>query len=299
MILNDLNNKKLLDVSYPWVVPNTQYLTLMGSVCYGVSNDMSDVDLYGFTIPPKDMIFPHLRGHIEGFGQQIQRFEQFQQHHIKYTVENGTEREYDISIYNIVRYFQLAMENNPNILDSLFTPFSAIYHITPVGTLVRENRKLFLHKGAWYKYKGYAFAQMNKLKTSTPIGKRKETVETYGFDVKFAYHVVRLLQEIEIILTEHDLDITRNAEQLKAIRRGEWTIDEITSYFIKKESELETLYTSSTLRHKPDEKAIKDLLVTCLEQHYGDMGECLTNPDEVIEALNKIQDIINQTKSRL
>ena len=47
-----------------------QYLTLMGSQAYGVANtgdkeQMSDWDIYGFCIPYKDMIFPHLRGEIE------------------------------------------------------------------------------------------------------------------------------------------------------------------------------------------------------------------------------------------
>ena len=29
-----------------------------------------------------------------------------------------------------------------------------------VGNLVREKRKLFLHKGAWPKFKGYAYSQL-------------------------------------------------------------------------------------------------------------------------------------------
>ena len=74
----------------PRFVPaNTHYETIMGSVAYGVSSDTSDMDVYGFCIPTKEVIFPHLAGQIEGFGRQRQAFEQFQQHHIQCPDELG------------------------------------------------------------------------------------------------------------------------------------------------------------------------------------------------------------------
>jgi predicted nucleotidyltransferase len=54
----------------------------MGSQAYGVNTDTSDLDIYGVCIPPKEMIFPHLAGEIPGFGQQIQRFEMWQEHKV-------------------------------------------------------------------------------------------------------------------------------------------------------------------------------------------------------------------------
>lgn len=59
-----------------WLPDNLIYLTMMGSVAYGVSSDTSDMDVYGLCIPPKEDIFPHLQGIIPGFGRQQQRFEQ-------------------------------------------------------------------------------------------------------------------------------------------------------------------------------------------------------------------------------
>ena len=43
-----------------WLPGNVQYETIMGSVAYGVASDTSDVDVYGWAIPMKDDIFPHL-----------------------------------------------------------------------------------------------------------------------------------------------------------------------------------------------------------------------------------------------
>lgn len=149
------------------VVNQTQYEVMMGSVAYGVSNVISDVDIYGFCIPNKKIIFPHLDGEIFGFGRQKKRFEQYQQHHIK---DPSNDKEYDIVIYNIVKYFSLCMKNNPNMLDSLFVPRRCCLHVTQIGNIVRENRRLFLHKGAWFKYKGYAYSQLHKAKSSNPRG---------------------------------------------------------------------------------------------------------------------------------
>lgn len=112
-------------------------------------------------------------------------------------------------------------------------------------------------------------------KTMLQHGKRGERVKIDGFDLKFCYHLVRLLDEVEQILTEHDIDLERNREQLKSIRRGEWPLARIEQYFESKERELETLYSTSKLQHSPDEAAIKELLLACLEHHYGNISSCV------------------------
>jgi predicted nucleotidyltransferase len=139
----------------------------MGSVAYGVAGDSSDTDIYGFCIPLRETVFPHLAGEIAGFGRQKKGFEQYQQHGI---VCKDSGKTYDITIYNIVKYFSLCMENNPNMIDSLFTPINCVLHTTQIGNMVRDARKDFLHKGSWPKFKGYAWSQLAKLKTKCPEG---------------------------------------------------------------------------------------------------------------------------------
>jgi predicted nucleotidyltransferase len=276
------------------VLDGIQYEVLMGSVAYGVSNDTSDMDVYGFSIPPKEMVFPHLAGEIQGFGRQKKKFEQYQQHHV-YRQDN--KKEYDLSIYSIVKYFQLCMDNNPNMIDSLFVPQRCVLYCSKIGNMVRERRRDFLHKGSWHKFKGYSFSQVNKMKTKNPDGKRKEIVEKYGYDLKFAYHTVRLLNEVEQIMMEHDLDLQRNREQLKAIRRGEWTLDQVEQYFDEKERALEDLYIKSTLPYKPDEKKIKQLLFDCLEEHYGSLQGAVVQDAQVDQLVNEIEEILVRYKN--
>ncbi|MEM7033402.1 MAG: nucleotidyltransferase domain-containing protein [Chloroflexota bacterium] len=198
--------KKQLISPPKWLPNNVHYLVMMGSIAYGASNDSSDMDVYGFCIPPKSTVFPHLAGEIPGFGTQKKRFEQWQEHHIFDAEEKGGQgREYDLSIYSIVKYFNLVMQNNPNMVDSLFVPPHCVLYQTQIGQLVRENRQLFLHKGAWHKYKGYAYSQLNKMQNKKSEGKRRDLVKQYGYDVKFAYHLVRLLLEVEEILETGNL----------------------------------------------------------------------------------------------
>lgn len=276
-----------------WLSANVMYLTIMGSTAYGVSTDESDFDVYGFCVPRKDLVFPHLAGEIPGFGKQVKRFEQYQEHHIWAQQElGGKGRNYDIAVYSIVKFFQLCMDNNPNMVDALFTPARCVLTRTPVWELVRQNRQLFLHKGCFHKFRGYAYAQLHKMKSKNSEGKRKALVEKFGYDVKFAYHVVRLSLECEQILEECTLDLERNREILKSVRRGEWSIEQIEDWFAQKEGHLDNLYHSSPLPHSPNEDAIKALLLDCLSMHYGSLGNMITLPDRYEKAVRQIQSII-------
>lgn len=274
-----------------------QYEVVMGSIVYGVAEDYSDMDVYGFAIPPRDFLFPHLRGEIPGFDDAGPLFDQFQQHHmVDKDALGGKGREYDLTIYSITKYFKLLLENNPNIIDSLFVPRHCVLYSTAVGEMVREKRHFFLHKGCWMTFKGYAYSQMHKMRTKVPEGKRQDLIQEFGYDVKFAYHVVRLLNEVEQIMLEHNIELDRNKEQLKAIRRGEWTLEQVEDYFSKKESELESVYLKSSLPTRPNQQDVKKLLLECLEHHYGSLTECVHNISEAEQTLNEIEKIIRNRK---
>lgn len=274
-----------------FVAGSVQYETIMGSMAYGVSSDNSDFDVYGFCMPPKDYIFPHLDGKIPGFSTQVQSFDQYQEHHVN---EKDHGHVYDLNIYSIIKYFRLCMDNNPNMIDSLFTAQNMVLSQTKIAQMVRDERKTFLHKGSWHKFKGYAYGQMHKMKIKDPdpSSKRYDMVMKHGYDVKFAYHVVRLLDEVEQILTEGDIDLMRNREQLKSIRRGEWKMEDIERHFVEKEKALEKVYSESKLRYSPDEPAITRLLINCLEEHYGDLSSAVVVVDPAMEILKKVKELV-------
>lgn len=114
---------------------------------------------------------------------------------------------------------------------------------------------------------------------------RMSGLAIHNLDVKFSYHLVRLLLEAEQIANEHTLDIERNREVLKTIRNGEWTLDQLTKWFDSKVIQIEDYYAKSTLRNTPDEDAIKKVLIECLEMTYGD-----------ISSLAKIENVRSDSK---
>jgi predicted nucleotidyltransferase len=294
-ITQKLNDSGLINPP-SFLASNLHYEVMMGSVAYGVSSDVSDLDAYGFCIPSKEILFPHLAGYIEGFGKNKRVFENYVQHGI---IREDKQQTVDLCIYNITKYFQLCMENNPNMIDSLFVPQNCILHITSVGNLVRENRKKFLHKGCWHKFKGYAYSQLHKMSSKNPIGKRKEIVEKYGFDVKFAYHVIRLLSQVEQILEHGDLDLQEKGrrEHMKAIRNGEVSEKDIRDWASDKEKYLENLYSNSKLPYGPNEDDIRGILLNCLESHYGSLSNCLVQQDKYSRVFYKIKGLIDSVSN--
>lgn len=284
---------KLIDqnvLQAPSYVKNTHYEVITGSYAYNVSQDTSDIDIYGWCIPNKEIVFPHLQGKIANFDETFERFDQLQRHHI-----NWNAKEYDVTIFNIVKYFQLCMDNNPNMIDTLYVPEHCVIHSSDIGRKVRLHRSWFLHKGCFHKLRGYAFSQLKKAKEKNPEGKRKAIVDKYGFDVKFASHVVRLSDECEQLLTQGDMDVTRSCEMQKAIRRGEMPLADIEKWFHAKELELEKLYHNTTaLPYSPDVDRLRTLLLECLEDWYGSIDHMVEKKTNADKTLSQIKSMLDQ-----
>lgn len=293
MILDNLYKQKLIHPP-KWLPANTHYLAIVGSESYGANTNTSDKDIQGICIPAKEDIFPHLRGEILDFGTQKQRFNVWQEHHI---VDPGSQIEYDFSIYSIVKFFQLAMENNPNILDVISVPTRCIIHATAIGQMIRDNRKLFYHAGCFDKFRGYAFSQIAKLDkgANRTNEKRAADIEKHGYDTKFLMHVVRLALECEQLLLTGELILDRDSQTLLSIRRGDWSLEDGKQWWAEKERALEVAYTNcKVLPHVPNEDAIKQLLLDCIEHHYGSLSSAITVQPELNKLLDDLKGIVNR-----
>lgn len=300
-----LMEKGLAKSAPPWLATNVHYETIMGSHAYGVADTTvrdkpADFDVYGFAIPPKEMIFKHLTGWIPGFGPEPQGFEQWQKHHmLDQDALQGRGKEWDLQIFGIVKFFELCRTNNPNMIDSLFTPENCVVHCTNVGQMVRDNRRLFLSKLCWKKFRGYAQSQLKKMNDKNPIGKRKEIIDKHGYDVKFAYHIIRLFDEAEQILLEGELDLQRAREPMKAIRRGDWTAQEVRNWAMKKEVVLEEAYTKCKLPENPPVEPLRRLLFNCLEEHYGSLDGCVEDVDWALAVLREIDGVMASHREKI
>ena len=262
---------------------------ITGSEAYGMSGGSSDQDVIAVTIPPAEIVFPHMLGRVAGFGVAPPNFEVQQVHHLSLH-----DKQYDISAYSIVKFFQLAMENNPNILDVLFSPQRCILYTTQIGALIVENRHLFVHKGLMYKFMGYAAAQEKRLRS----GGRPHLVEKYGFDTKYASHIVRLSLQCEQFMTSGTVNLEANSEILKAIRAGEWTLQRCIDFRLSKEKEMLELYNSDKcpLPYSPEFTKLNDLLKKCLELQYGSMQKYEVSDEErvMIQRYKEIEAIVKR-----
>lgn len=310
------------------LVMNESDLTILleckvGSQAYGTSTPTSDTDYKGFCIAPLRYYF--------GF---LQKFEQLESH------------DPDRVIYNVIKFFDLAANGNPNILDVLFCDESNIISVNDLGQHVLENRDLFLSKKVRHTFGGYAHAQLKRLQShrgwlfnpieteptrsnyglsdyrtwsATDMGvlekqesknpeafaesmaretldlfyrereynsarrkweqfqnwktnrnpARSELEAKFGLDTKHAAHLVRLLRMgVEILSGKGVLVKRPDAEELLAIRNGAWTYEQLVEYAESLDSQLDTLYKTTTLPHEPPREKLDSLLRSILCDHF-------------------------------
>lgn len=123
-----------------WIHSNTIFFTRHGSKAFGTNIETSDDDFKGVCIPPKNYFF--------GF-DKFEQVESFKP---------------DIVIYDIRKFFKLAADCNPSIIEVLFTDESDHMIVTPLGRELLDNKNMFLSKKVKFTYSGYAISQLQRVK---------------------------------------------------------------------------------------------------------------------------------------
>ena len=98
------------------------------------------------------------------------------------------------------------------------------------------------------------------------------------FDTKHGAHLVRLLKMCREILTLGEVNVWRggrDADDLLAIRNGEWTYEQVVAWAEKEDAELDTLYRSKeyVVPKEPDRNAIDALCVELVEEALANNGK--------------------------
>ena len=142
---------------------HTILLVLSGSRAYGTQTETSDVDVKGVVIPPV--------AYRDGFLHNFEQADKPGSMSVFYDCLNDEEKaladkgEYEGSVYEIRKFFKLAADGNPNILDVLFCRDQDVRYITPLGKILRDNRKKFLSTRCRWTFAGYAKAQLKRIET--------------------------------------------------------------------------------------------------------------------------------------
>ena len=236
-----------------FILDNLIYLTIGGSRIYGAQGPKSDEDLYAVSVPSINAALPMMDGHIPGFGRPAKPWLQWQYHANKK----------DYSCYSVVRFLDLCMNGNPNIIELLFSKEEHILKINEHGELLRQRRNMFITKRIFPKFIGFA------------VSKRKSMFKytddpNMPYNTKDAYHSARLLLELNQIMDTGTIrDLTKDADLLIRIREGREDA-ESTEIMIDMLLEKARVFekTSTDLPNEPNEPYIRGMLVDILEDTW-------------------------------
>ena len=101
--------------------------------------------------------------------------------------------------------------------------------------------------------------------------KRKAMVRKYQYDVKNAAHLIRLLRMGSEFITSGSLQVfrTTDADELKVIKRGGWTLDQVKAEAERLFSGVEVARAKSPLPLTPDSVAANELLISLHRRFLG------------------------------
>lgn len=139
-----------------WLVPNLCFITISGSQSYGMNTENSDLDIKGITLPPKSV----RENLFHRFDQAINNIEI--ENKWGY-LRNPKNPKFESTIYSLQKFFQLAAQCNPNIIELLWVDEKDILFKSKIGEKLVENRELFLSTKTKWTFQGYSFAQFAKI----------------------------------------------------------------------------------------------------------------------------------------
>jgi hypothetical protein len=207
----------------------------------------------------------------------LQRYEQ-------YIYRTATERtgdpnepsqpgDLDLTVFSLRKWLRLALAGNPTVLLPLFAPEHEIVTITDLGRELRDRTDMIVSRQAGERFAGYLRQQRQRMLDGTVAKRvnRPELVAKYGFDTKFASHMVRLgLQGVELLETGR---ITLPVPEpwrtwIVDLRQGLHTQREALDVAEGLEQQLLRLADTSDLPERPDAARADQWLMSVYERAW-------------------------------
>lgn len=253
---------------------NTILRGVVGSTVHGTSlSGVSDRDEMAICIEPPERV------------AGLREFEQVIQRDRPQGVRSQA-GDLDLVTYGLRKWIRLALKGNPSVLLLLFVPpdqlrcaVGSTWEMVRAARYGQELRDLawaFASKRAAAPFMGYMQQQRERLvgERGQKRVTRAELVEAYGFDVKYASHIIRLgYQGIEYLTTGRmTLPMpTAQRDDVLAVRRGEWSLDKVLTRSGELEREIKDLAVSSPLPDEPDTEVIETWLLSVYERAWADL----------------------------
>lgn len=145
--------------------------------------------------------------------------------------------------------------------DALMAQGKEIEMTKEILTLFVREKQYSAAKENWDKYENWK---------KTRNEARSSLEAQFGYDTKHAGHLVRLMRMCREILRDGKVIVRRpDAEELLAIRRGEWTYDQVIEHAEALDVECAELYKTSTLPKTADREAIDDIVISMTERYLA------------------------------
>lgn len=216
---------------------------------------------------------PALAGDIDHMGVRIESFEESFTDYEQTIFRSAAQRtgkhdapsepgDLDLTLYSLRKFVRLALKGNPTILTLLFVPLSHQICGDSRGQGLQEMSSHIVSRRAGGAFLGYLQAQKHRFMGLSGMDvTRKESIERFGFDTKYAMHMLRLgIQGVEILTTGR-LSVPMPGDQsdyLRSVRRGEVAKDAILERTGQLEGEIKALLDTSPLPEHPNVEAVYD-----------------------------------------
>lgn len=239
--------------------PTTILRGLVGSSVHGlVLSGTDDRDEMGVCVEP--------RRYVVGFG----KFEQWVYRSAAERERNAGARsragDLDLVVYSLRKWARLALQGNPTVLLLLYLTDDALVLRTSVGEQLQKLAPSFASRRAGRRFLGYLEAQRQRL-----VGERgqrninrSELVEQFGYDTKYAMHMLRLGYQGVEFLESGRLSLPMREpvrSHLMDVRQGRSNLAHVLAECTQLEMRLSALLDSSPLPIDPDLSTVESFVM--------------------------------------
>lgn len=216
----------------PDVSPFVVYRAMVGSRAFGLATDASDEDRRGVFLPPADWHWSLTKPpeQVEFFGDGVEEVD-----------------------WEIEKFVRLALQANPNILETLWSP--AVLHCDETGEELVAMRTCFLSRHLYRTYSGYVLSQFRLMKRGFDTGRR--------YKPKHAMHLIRLLHSGIHAMRDGDIrvDVGEHRDELLSIRRGAVPFEEVEARALELDRVFGEAFAATKLPERPDAERANQFLI--------------------------------------
>lgn len=164
--------------------------------------------------------------------------------------------------YGLRKYVRLVLKQNPTVMLALFAPESELRMVNSHGHALRRMAKHMICRKAGSAFTGYLDAQTKRMLGTAGQKNvtRPELIEKYGYDTKYAGHIVRLgFQGVELLTRgEITLPMPKAGRELVLdVRLGQYKIEEVAEMACELITKIHVARANSPLPEEPDYERVE------------------------------------------